>query len=165
MSALFVLPGDGKAVHVGGLGVVFKLFGQDTGGRLAVVEHPLAAGALGGPPHVHHREDEISYVLEGEFTIQMADELIMAPTGTLIFKPRGVQHTFWNHTSAPARLLEIISPAGFEHYFEELVTVVPADGRPPADMTPLIQLAQRYDLEVDMGAAMALVQKYHVRLG
>ena len=50
MSALVLLPGEGKVVQIGGLGVVFKLFGTDTGGQFAVVEHPLAPGTLGGPP-------------------------------------------------------------------------------------------------------------------
>src|SRR6266567_838446 len=81
MSALVLLPGEGKVVQIGGLGVVFKLFGTDTGGQFAVVEHPLAPGTLGGPPHVHHREDEASYVLEGEIMAQVGDRLIQAPRG------------------------------------------------------------------------------------
>ena len=75
MSALVLLPGEGKAVDMGGLGVVFKLFGADTGGRFALVEHPLAPGTLAGPPHVHRREDEASYVLEGEIMVQVGDHL------------------------------------------------------------------------------------------
>src|SRR5712692_8107072 len=96
MSALVLLPGEGKALQIGGggLGVVFKLYGTDTGGRFAVVEHPLATGILGGPSHIHHQEDETSYVLEGEIMAQIGDQLIQAPAGTLIFKPRGVALPF-----------------------------------------------------------------------
>lgn len=164
MSALVLLPGEGKAVQIGaGLGVVFKLFGTDTGGRFAVVEHPLAPGTLGGPSHVHHNEDEASYVLEGEITLQVGDQLIQAPTGALIFKPKGLPHTFWNQGSVPARILEIISPAGFEKYFEELAELVTPGG--PPDLSRLMTLAQKYDLELDMSSVPELSQRYHVSLG
>lgn len=165
MSALVVLPGEGKALQIGGrgLGVVFKLFGSDTGGRFAVVEHPLASGILGGPSHIHHKEDEASYVLEGEIMIQIGDQLIQARAGTLIFKPRGIPHTFWNPGPAPARILEIISPAGFEKYFEELAELM-LSGEPP-DISRLLTLAQKYDLELDMNSVMELSQKYDVNLG
>jgi len=154
-----------EAVQIGGagLGVVFKLFGADTGGQFAVVEHPLAPGTLAGPFHIHHKEDEVSYVLEGEIMVQIGDQLIQAPVGTLIFKPRGLPHTFWNQSSAPARILEIISPAGFEKYFEELAELV-APGGPP-DIPRLLTLAQKYDLELNMSSVPELSQKYHVSLG
>jgi len=165
MSALVLLPGEGKALQIGGggLGVVFKLYGTDTGGRFAVVEHPLAPGILAGPSHIHHKEDETSYVLEGEIMAQIGDRLIQAPVGTLIFKPKGLPHTFWNQGSAPARILEIISPAGFEKYFEELAELF-APGGPP-DIPSLLTLTQKYDLELDMSSIMEISQKYHVSLG
>jgi mannose-6-phosphate isomerase-like protein (cupin superfamily) len=164
MSALVVLPGEGKAVHIGsgGLDVVFKLFGADTAGRFAVVEHHLAPGILGAPSHVHHREDETSYVLEGEIVEQVGDEIIRAPVGTSVFKPKGIPHTFWNQGSVPARILEIISPGGFEKYFEELAEL--ATPPAPPDISRLMALAQRYDLDVDMGSVQELAQKYHVSL-
>ncbi len=165
MSALVLLPGEGKAVQIGGggLGVVFKLFGTDTGGRFAVVEHPLAPGILAGPSHVHHQEDEASYVLEGEIMAQIGDQLIQASVGTLVFKPKGIPHTFWNQGSVPARILEIISPAGFEHYFEELAELVTPDS--PPYIPRLMNLAQKYNLELDMSSVPVLSQKYHVSLG
>lgn len=163
MSALVLLPDEGKAIQIGrGLGVVFKLFGTDTGGRFAVVEHLLEPGTLSGPSHVHHNEDEASYVLEGEITLQVGDQLIQAPTGTLIFKPKGLPHTFWNQGSVPARILEIISPAGFEKYFEELAELHTPSG--PPDISRLISLVQKYNLEVDMSSVTELSQKYHVSL-
>lgn len=165
MSALVILPGEGKAIQIGGagLGVVFKLFGTDTEGRFAIVEHPLAPGVLGGPTHVHHNEDEASYVLEGEVMVQVGDQLIQASAGTLIFKPKGIPHTFWNQSAARARILEIISPAGFEKYFEELAELVTPDA--PPDIPRLIALAQKYKLELDMSSVPELSQKYHVSLG
>ncbi|HLL80284.1 MAG TPA: cupin domain-containing protein [Ktedonobacteraceae bacterium] len=165
MSALVILPGEGKALQIGGggLGVVFKLFGADTGGQFAVVEHPLAPGALGGPSHIHHHEDEASYVLEGEVMVQIGDQLIQAPMGTWLFKPRGIPHTFWNSGAAPARILEIISPAGFEKYFEELAELV-KPGIPP-DIPALIALGQKYGVDLDISSVPELSKKYQVSLG
>ncbi len=163
MSALVLLPGQGRAVHVGGLGVVFKLYSQDTRGQLAVVEHPIEPGTLAGPLHTHHREDEASYVLEGEIGAQIGDEVIHAQPGTLIWKPRGVPHTFWNQSAAPARLLEIISPAGLEKYFEELAELVGAGG--PPNIPGLVNLARKYDLDLDVSGVPALSERYHVVLG
>ncbi len=165
MSALVLLPGEGKAVHMGGLGVVFKLFSKDTGGRFAVVEHPLAPGALAGPLHVHHKEDEASYVLEGEISVQIGDQVIQAPVGTLIYKPREVPHTFWNQTLAPARLLEIITPGGLEQYFEELAELVAPGGSPEIYIPRLISLAKKYDVDLDVSSVPVLMQKYNVKLG
>jgi hypothetical protein len=96
--------------------------------------------------------------------VQIGDQLIQAPVGTLIFKPKGIPHTFWNQGSVPARILEIIiSPAGFEKYFEELADLV-VPGSPP-DIPRLMTLAQKYDLELDMSSVMEFSQKYHVSLG
>ncbi len=163
MSSLVILPGDGKAVHAGNLAVVFKLWAADTEGRFAVVEHPLAPGALAGPVHVHHREDEASYVLEGVITVQIGDEVIQAPVGTLIYKPREIPHTFWNEGRVPARLLEIISPGGLEKYFEELAKLVTPAG--PPDIPSVIALAKKYGLDLDMSSVPELAQKHQVSLG
>jgi mannose-6-phosphate isomerase-like protein (cupin superfamily) len=100
------------SVHLGGLGVVFKLFSTDTGGAFALVEHPIEPGALEAPPHLHHNEDEASYVLEGQITVQIGERVIHASPGTLVLKPKGIFHTFWNAGTKPARILEIIAPAG-----------------------------------------------------
>src|SRR6476660_1992136 len=108
MPGIVVLPGEGKVVHLGGLGVVFKLFSQATSGAFALVEHPIEPGTLGAPPHLHHNEDEASYVLEGEITVQIGDRVIPASPGTVVLKPKGIFHTFWNAGTKPARILEII---------------------------------------------------------
>ena len=114
----------GKLVWLYDLGVRFMVSGAQTGGRFALVEHPIRPKALAAPLHTHADEDEISYVLEGEVGMQIGDRELRAGPGTLVFKPRGVPHAFWNPGEAPARMLELISPAGFERYFEEAADLV-----------------------------------------
>ena len=79
--------------------------------------------------HVHAHEDEYSYVLEGEVGVQIGDDVRYAQPGDLVVKPRGIPHAFWNRTDEPARLLEIISPGGFERYFAELAPLLAPAGR------------------------------------
>ena len=162
MPGIVVLPGEGRSVQLGGLGVVFKLLGADTGGTFAIVEHPIARGTLAAPPHRHQDEDEASYVVEGNVTIEIGERVIHAAPGTLVFKPRGVFHAFWNSTDMPARVLEIISPAGFEKYFEE-VAVLAELGVPPDDPRRAA-LSEKYHVEFDRIRVMELAQKYNLAL-
>src|SRR5215207_10045202 len=138
-----VRPGEGRAGELGSVGVVFKLWGQDTGGALSVVEHPFAVGAL-VPPHLHTREDEYSIVTEGEIGFRSGDREVVLGAGGYITKPRGELHAMWNAGKTPARMIEIISPAGFEHLFREVADLAAA-GPPPFDQ--LAALAANYGLE------------------
>ncbi|HEU5102184.1 MAG TPA: cupin domain-containing protein, partial [Roseiflexaceae bacterium] len=99
MTTTVVSPGEGRSILDGF--VIFKLLGADTGGTLAIVEHTLSPGRLAAPIHTHRNEDEYSYVLEGEITALIGGELIRAPAGTLVCKPRNIPHTFWNASSSP----------------------------------------------------------------
>jgi quercetin dioxygenase-like cupin family protein len=105
--AILVKLGEGRSVSLGGMGVVFKVSGANTGGAFAIVEHPIDAGRL-VLPHVHRHEDEYSYVLEGTIGARVGDNEIVAGPGTYVIKPRGLMHTFWNAGPGPARLLEMI---------------------------------------------------------
>ncbi len=160
MSAIVILPHEGDVVLDGF--VIFKLAGHLTHGALAVVEHQLAPGILAAPPHIHHREDEISYIVEGTITVQSGEQVMDAPAGTVVFKPRGEWHTFWNQGRVPARLLEIISPAGFERYFAELHEVVAHPD--PAIIDRVAALAWQYGVELDFSRVDELAQQYGVRL-
>src|ERR1700736_2299992 len=113
--------GEGPEGWLGGLGGRFMIPGSASAGGFSLVEHPLKPHALAAPLHRHSREDEYSYVLEGRVGARLGGELVFGKPGDLIFKPRDQWHTFWNAGDADARLLEIISPAGFENYFEELI--------------------------------------------
>jgi quercetin dioxygenase-like cupin family protein len=138
-----VQPGEGRAGGLApGIGVVFKIDGIDLGGALSVVEHPFAVGAL-VPPHVHTREDEISIVLEGEIGFRSEDQEVVLGAGGYIIKPRNEVHAMWNAGRTPARMIEIITPAGFEDFFRE-VTELTAKGAP--DPAGLAELSERYGL-------------------
>jgi mannose-6-phosphate isomerase-like protein (cupin superfamily) len=150
-------PTDGKAGFLGSIGVRLMIDGLDSGGGFSLVEHPMSARALGAPLHRHSREDEYSYVLEGRVGALLGDEVAVGGPGDLIFKPRGQWHTFWNAGDEPARLLEIISPAGFEQYFAELVDLGGSTRAAPEDLRAL---AARYGLEVDPQSIPDLVERF-----
>jgi mannose-6-phosphate isomerase-like protein (cupin superfamily) len=113
-------PRDGKFVDLQSVGVRFMIWGAESGETFSLVEHPIPPRTLVAPLHLHQREDEYSYVLEGRMGAQLGDDVVYAEAGDLVFKPRNQWHTFWNAGDTPCRLLEIISPAGFEHFFNEL---------------------------------------------
>src|SRR3954447_23700277 len=113
-------PTDGKAGTLGGIGVRFMIDGAETSERFSLVEHPMPPRGLAAPLHRHTREDEYSFVLEGQLGALLGDEVVVAGPGDLVFKPRNQWHTFWNAGDEPARILEIIAPSGFERFFREL---------------------------------------------
>src|ERR671917_2922122 len=137
-----VRPGGGRVGELGGIGVHFKLWGEDTGGALAIVEHPFPVGAL-VTPHLHTREDEYSIVTEGEIGFRSGDREVVLGPGGYITKPRGELHAMWNAGAVPARMIEIISPAGFEHFFHEVSELI-TNG--PPDPASVGGVAERYGL-------------------
>ncbi len=141
-------PEDGKAVDLGSIGARFMIDGKESGGGFSLVEHPMPARRLAAPLHRHTREDEYSFVLEGKCGALLGDEVVIGQPGDLIFKPRDQWHTFWNAGDEPARILEIISPAGFERFFDELATMLSEAGE-GFDPAELGELGARYGLEVD----------------
>jgi quercetin dioxygenase-like cupin family protein len=161
-----VEPGAGEVIHLGGLGVIGKIAAEDTGGSFAVVEHPLEVGTLAAPMHTHSQEDEYSYVLEGMVGVRLGDDEYVAGPGSYIVKPRGVPHTFWNAGDMPARLIEIISPAGFERFFVEMGALM-ASWEPGAeqDFGALMALGARYGITFHMESVPDLLQRHHLRLG
>jgi len=155
-------PHDGKAGFLGSIGVRFMVDGAESGGGFSLVEHPMSPWALAAPLHRHLREDEYSYVLEGRVGALLGDDVVIGKPGDLIFKPRNQWHTFWNAGDEPARLLEIISPAGFEHFFEELVDL---GGVAQADPSVLGALCARYELEMDPASLPGLLERFGLRIG
>jgi mannose-6-phosphate isomerase-like protein (cupin superfamily) len=162
MSAKVVGPEDGKSGSLGSIGVRFMIDGDEAGGDFSLVEHPMPPRALAAPLHRHNREDEYSYVLEGRMGALLGDDVLKAGPGDLVFKPRGEWHTFWNAGEEPARILEIIAPAGFERFFDELVEL---GGAAQADPQAMAELCGRYELEMDPGSVPGLLERFGLRMG
>ena len=138
-----VKPGAGRSGGLApGIGVIFKLAGEDTGGAISIVEHPFAIGAL-VPPHVHTLEDEYSIVVEGEIGFRSGEREVVLGPGGYITKPRNEMHAMWNAGPSPARMIEVISPAGFEGFFAESADLA-ATG--PPSMEAMSNLAAGYGL-------------------
>jgi quercetin dioxygenase-like cupin family protein len=156
-TAKVVGPSDGKAGFLGSIGVRFMIDGEEAGTRFSLVEHPMSPHALAAPLHRHTREDEYSYVLEGRVGALLGDDVLVGSPGDLIFKPRNQWHTFWNAGEEPARILEIISPAGFERFFGELVDL---GGVTEAEPQILVELCARYELEMDPNSVPGLVERF-----
>ena len=139
-----------QSVWYGAL-MTFLATGEDTHGQFALIE---AVGRRGNvpPPHIHHREDEIFYVLEGEIVFSVADRTIKGTPGTMIFLPRDVRHSF-TIESEQYRMLILVTPAGFEAWFREFSVPAPAMTLPPAnepaygEVQRMLEAAPRYGLE------------------
>jgi quercetin dioxygenase-like cupin family protein len=115
-SKIFIGPADG--VRLPALDMVHKVTAGRSGGSLTVEEWGLPPGGL-IPPHTHSREDECNFVLEGELTCDVGGEIVFAPAGSYVLKPRNVPHALCNAGAEPVRVLEILTPGGFEGYFDE----------------------------------------------
>jgi len=152
-SPLVLSPTDGEFVQMGPLGVRHMARGEG----FSLVEHPIGPRALAAPMHVHEHEDEYSYVLEGRVGVQVGDDVRVAGPGDLVFKPRGVWHAFWNAGDEPARVLEIISPGGFEAYFAECARLLDAD---EPDFAALAALQERYGLRMDFDSIGRLTAEH-----
>jgi len=154
-----VRPGEGEERDLGTIGVVFKLFGEQTNGQVSIVEHPFPVGAC-VPPHMHTREDEYSIVTEGEIGFRSGDREVVLGAGGYITKPRGETHAMWNAGRAPARMIEIISPAGFEHFFWGL-TELAVTG--PPDPESLATLAAAHGLVFENAPWLEdVIARYHL---
>src|SRR3954469_19715042 len=151
---------EGKSGWLMTCGVRFMDSGEESGGGFSLVEHPIPPRTLAAPLHRHTREDEYSYVVEGRVGAWADGEVVYGEPGDLIFKPRNQWHTFWNAGDEPARLIEIISPAGFEKMFEEVVDN-PAAGPPPPEVQA--DMKERYGLELDFEGTQRLLAELDLR--
>ncbi len=140
----------------------FIMEGADSEGRFSLVEHPLNPRGLAAPMHMHTREDEYSFILEGRWGFQLGDTIVYGEPGDLIYKPRNIWHTFWNAGDTPGRLLEVISPSGFEHFFDEFAAIYAAHGLERMDL--LGELNERYGFHVDFGSIEGLVAAHGLNL-
>ena len=148
------IPGQGRTVAVVGDVYRFLATGEDTNGKYALWEAVVPPGG-GPPPHVHSREEEGFFVLEGEITFTVKGERIVAQAGTFANMPVGTPHSFKNESDRPARMLISVAPAGLEQMFFE-VGVPLAEGAtttaPPtkAEIDKMVAVAPRYGIEIKL---------------
>jgi quercetin dioxygenase-like cupin family protein len=143
------LPGEGPAFWLVTDRVTIKATGEDTNGAFALAESETPPG--GGPPaHVHHREDELFAILEGEFEFLAGDHTIRASKGAFVYAPRLIPHAFKNVGPGTGRMLVTATPAGFERFVMEAGTSVEESPLPPTgppDVARLVEIGARYGIE------------------
>jgi len=134
----------GKQINVLGIPMVIRIHGRDTDGAVAVVESYDVPGG-GPPPHIHHREDETFQILEGEYEWAVGGKTFTAQKGTTIFAPRGVPHTYRYLGKTPGWLMCVITPSGFEGFFEEIGAL---SSQQQQDIPRVMEIAKKFGLEI-----------------
>src|SRR5580700_2144489 len=147
-------PGEGRTVAVFGDVYRFLAVADDTNGKYALWEAVVPPGG-GPPPHVHSREEEGFYILEGEITFQIGDQRIVAMAGTFANMPVGMPHSFKNEGDQPARMLISVAPAGLEKMFFEFGVPLPEGSTtalPPTkeEIEKLLAVAPKYGIEIKL---------------
>ena len=130
-------PGEGKSLSVLSDTYTEKVVGRDTNGAFTLMELTLRGEAP--PRHIHDAHEESFYVLEGEVEFEMGGSSVRGKAGFFVLIPRDTVHTFWSVGTVPARLLKVISPPGFERFFEEI------DGE--TDFAKLAAASSKYSVE------------------
>ncbi|HEY5628191.1 MAG TPA: cupin domain-containing protein [Candidatus Limnocylindrales bacterium] len=147
---ILIRPGEGRSVWSLGGRFTVKLDDAGSAGRFSVVE-ALAVRATEPPTHIHHREDEAWYVLDGHMTFHVDGQAYPAPTGSFVLAPQGLPHTFTVDVE-PTRVLVFAAPSGFEHFALELGVTATSDAAPAGLAMPepsvLEQVGGRYGIEV-----------------
>ena len=152
MNQTFSNDAAGRVFSVVGDRYHFLVTGEESGGAFAMMEF-LVPPQHGPPPHVHHREDEVFYVIEGEFTFTVAGQTIHATSGRTLYGRRNVPHTFKNTGDKAGRMIVVVTPAGLEKFFAEIGTPLASPQTAPVEPTPadfqrLLAVAPRYGLEI-----------------
>jgi mannose-6-phosphate isomerase-like protein (cupin superfamily) len=150
-----VREGEALMTDGGSRGDRFIIDSSATEGRVSIVEHILPPRTLAAPVHIHTREDEFSYVVEGRLAARLGDEEVIAEVGDLVFKPRNQWHTFWNPTDGRTRIIEIISPGGLEELFKKLHGEIDM-----TDPTQIIAAGKSVGCDVDLEATQAVLEQH-----
>lgn len=141
----------GRSVWYSGWLLTFLATGEETRGQFALMEQIARKGSV-PPRHIHHREDETFYVVEGEMTFFVGDQTIKATPGTMVFAPRDIAHSF-TIDSEQVRLLVMVAPAGAEGFFKECSVPAPSMTMPPpteprySEIQKMMALAPSYGFE------------------
>jgi len=149
-----IVLGKGDGATFSAVGDVYRVLatGDQTGGAYALCEARVLPGG-GPPPHVHRREDESFFILEGELAFTIDGRKVTAGPGAFVQGPRDIAHAFKNEGSAPARMLILTVPSGFEKFMAEFAQPVPSFDSPPvpvtgAEIQKLLAVAPKYGIEI-----------------
>jgi quercetin dioxygenase-like cupin family protein len=146
-------PSEGRKIAIVGDIYRFLVTGEETAGKYASFEAVVLPGG-GPPPHIHRREDETFYVLEGEITFQIGEQRQVATAGTFVHMPIGQLHAFKNETDVPAKMLISFAPAGLEQMFFEVGVELKEGELPdvasPAEISKLLEAASNYGIEYNL---------------
>lgn len=149
--SVFLNPGEGESYWVLGDLYTFKATGKQTNGNYTVIDQ-IIQPKNGPPPHIHQREDEAFYIIEGRFSFLCGDKDSLFEAGSFIYIPKGTLHTFRNVDEKQGRLLVIITPAGLEEFFYSIGTPAVDLSNPPvfdpSVVEKLMQLAEKYQMKI-----------------
>lgn len=162
MQPRIVRPEEAHTISLYEVGFRYGISGAETDGRLAMLEVTIPPRTL-VKPHAHSREDEFTLVLSGTIGLRLGDDTSEeVPAGSWLAKPRGVPHALWNATGEPARILEVVTPAGLERYFEEIAPILREHG--PEWTARFEQLADEYGLTIMNDWSDELQARYGIKL-
>jgi quercetin dioxygenase-like cupin family protein len=147
-------PGEGPRLAIPGGICTIKATGEDTGGTYAMIEM-LIPPQGGPPPHIHSREIESFYILEGSLSFWLSDRKFTGSAGCLVIAPPGLTHTFKNEGDATARVLLLITPAGLEEFFQEVGVPIKEESTLSEHFTPenlerMVTTAYKYGVETKL---------------
>ena len=150
-SPIALQPAGGEALWFMGFLATIKASAGETGGRVAVIHH-LGPQDAGSPLHVHHRENEWFYILDGELTVWVGGQVISAPAGSFVFGPQGTPHTFTVSSPQGASFLLVTEPGGFEAFMRTAAEPAHSPTLPPPTSPPdpaqMAALAAEYGIEI-----------------
>ena len=140
-----ILIGPDEGAYLPVLRITHKVTAESFGGAFTIIEASIPPGEM-IPPHTHAREDECNFVLEGELTLDVGGEIVVAPVGSFVVKPRGVYHALCNTGTVPVRFLEIHTPGEFENYYDEYEQIVESEMDDDERLRARTELGERYGL-------------------
>lgn len=149
MNTNMLQPGEGRSVWVVGDLYTFLATGEDTNGAYALIHATVPPGS-GPPPHIHRREDEAFFVLEGQLAFQVDGRSLAATAGAWVTLPKGTLHAFKNTGPTPAQMLILVNPSGLERYFAEVGHAGKEESVTPTAIEKLLAVAPKYGLEVQL---------------
>jgi len=143
MNPIAVPNNGGKSVNILGIPMLIRVHGRDTNGTLSVVESHDTPGG-GPPPHIHHREDETFQILEGQYEFTVGGMTMIALPGTTLFAPRGIPHTYRCTSETGGKLSVVLTPSGFEDFFEEIGAMTPQEQQ---NIPRVMEIAKHFGLD------------------